>query len=255
MSPWIARSSFALLAAALVAGLLYGTLSAQETQGPAPATLSVSPASQSVATNAQAKVNVNIAGVTDPDGLGSYEFIMAFNHQVLEFDSFADGAFLGSTGRDVDCLPVLLDVDQDGDVDPGFVRVGCVTFALEPAGPMGGGQLASLTFNALCGGESPITFDLINLSDPEANDIPSANVVGGVTVTGTPCGGGPSELGDVDCDGNLTAIDAALVLQLESSIINALPCAQNADLNGDGNTNSIDALFILQIVAGLLPPP
>ncbi|OGO50732.1 MAG: hypothetical protein A2148_01665 [Chloroflexi bacterium RBG_16_68_14] len=58
--------------------------------------------------------------------------------------------------------------------------------------------------------------------------------------------------GDANCDGNVNSIDAALVLQLEADLIDALPCSQNADMNGDGAVNSIDAALILQREAGLL---
>jgi hypothetical protein len=62
--------------------------------------------------------------------------------------------------------------------------------------------------------------------------------------------------GDVNCDGNVNSIDAALVLQFDAALIASLPC-QNADVNADGATNAIDAALILQFDAGLidsLPP-
>ena len=68
------------------------------------------------------------------------------------------------------------------------------------------------------------------------------------TVTPTPTPGVP---GDVDCDGNISSIDASLILQLDAGLLDLLPCAQNADLNGDGEANSIDAALVLQRVAGL----
>ena len=58
--------------------------------------------------------------------------------------------------------------------------------------------------------------------------------------------------GDVDCDGLITSIDAALVLQFDAGLIDELDCLHNADVNGDGNIDSVDALLILQHVAGLI---
>jgi hypothetical protein len=58
--------------------------------------------------------------------------------------------------------------------------------------------------------------------------------------------------GDVNCDGQANAVDAALVLQRSAALLSSLSCPQNADVNHDGQTNAIDAAVILQYVAGLL---
>jgi glucose/arabinose dehydrogenase len=59
-------------------------------------------------------------------------------------------------------------------------------------------------------------------------------------------------VGDVDCSGSVTSIDAALVLQLVAGLLDALTCQGGADANADGNINAIDAQLILQLTAGLL---
>jgi hypothetical protein len=62
-----------------------------------------------------------------------------------------------------------------------------------------------------------------------------------------------SELGDVNSDGNITAVDARMILQYVAGIIKKdsfnTACA---DINGDGNITAVDARFILQVVAGLI---
>ncbi len=62
----------------------------------------------------------------------------------------------------------------------------------------------------------------------------------------------PKLTGDANCDGLVSSIDAALVLQFIAGLLDALACEDTADANGDGNLNSIDAALILQYGAGLL---
>ena len=58
--------------------------------------------------------------------------------------------------------------------------------------------------------------------------------------------------GDVNCDGMVSAVDAALVLQFNAGLSASMPCAEGADVDGDGDITSVDALLILQFTAGLL---
>jgi hypothetical protein len=58
--------------------------------------------------------------------------------------------------------------------------------------------------------------------------------------------------GDVNCDGRVNPVDAALVLQEDAGIIHSLPCPGNGDVNGDGLTDARDALLILQFDAGII---
>jgi hypothetical protein len=58
--------------------------------------------------------------------------------------------------------------------------------------------------------------------------------------------------GDVDCDGRVSAIDAAFVLQLIAALIDNVPCPNNIDVNDDGSIDPVDAALILQYIAGLI---
>jgi len=58
--------------------------------------------------------------------------------------------------------------------------------------------------------------------------------------------------GDASCDGAVTSVDAALVLQYDAQLLEALPCPDAADANTDGAITSVDAALILQMSAGLL---
>ena len=64
-------------------------------------------------------------------------------------------------------------------------------------------------------------------------------------------------LGDVNCDYDVSSIDAALILQLTAGVVSFLFCQEAGDVDGDGDTTSVDAALILQFTAGLIPslPP
>jgi len=107
----------------------------------------------------------------------------------------------------------------------------------------------SLTPSPTAPGATPAT-------PPLATSAPS------LTPSPTPPGATPTSPlgdlpGDANCDGVVTAVDAAIMLQFSAGLISELPCARNADVNGDGEVNALDAALVLQFVAGLIPslPP
>ena len=59
--------------------------------------------------------------------------------------------------------------------------------------------------------------------------------------------------GDVNCNGSVNSIDAALVLQFIAGLVPSLNCQADADVNENGDVNSIDAAILLQFIAGLIP--
>ena len=79
-----------------------------------------------------------------------------------------------------------------------------------------------------------------------ATSVPTSTAV--ATPTSTP----PGLLGDVNDDGLINPIDAALVLQFSAGILPVLPTFDRGDVNQDGIVNAIDAALILQFAAGLL---
>lgn len=88
-------------------------------------------------------------------------------------------------------------------------------------------------------------YEFDGLSIPTATATPSPTPV--VTPTASPA----AVAGDANCDGRVTNLDAALILQRVAGLIGKLPCAARADANGDGQTNAVDALLVLQITAAL----
>jgi hypothetical protein len=67
----------------------------------------------------------------------------------------------------------------------------------------------------------------------------------------------PKLLGDVNDDGRVDAIDAALILQFGAGIVGSLPNEDSGDVDENGRVDAIDAAIILQYTAGMvgtLPP-
>ncbi len=54
------------------------------------------------------------------------------------------------------------------------------------------------------------------------------------------------------CDDRVTSIDALFILQREAALIPAIPCGWDGDVDGDGDIDSIDAALTLQFVAQLI---
>lgn len=107
------------------------------------------------------------------------------------------------------------------------------------SGFVAGGGSFQFTF------DTPGVYNYICLIHPFAQ-------MGRIVVTG-----GPSNVGDANCNGAVNAIDAAIVLQSSAGLLATIPCADNADANQNGTVNSLDAALILQFAAGLighLPP-
>jgi hypothetical protein len=95
---------------------------------------------------------------------------------------------------------------------------------------------------------SPAPTDTPAASTPTHTPQPTSTYTPTRTSTPTPLG----LLGDVNCDGRVNSIDAALVLQFGAGLVSALACEQNADVNHSGTVNAIDASLILQYSAGLI---
>jgi hypothetical protein len=142
----------------------------------------VDPPTQNVAQSDDVEVDVVVDTVSD---LGAYEFIVRFDPGAITFGGFANGTFLGSTGRTVVCLPPQQFIDVNGDtvVDPGNVRIGCVTSG-GAAGPSGTGVLGSLTFTTSCDGFSPIDLPLVGVASSLGAAIPTRIQGASVTIGG-----------------------------------------------------------------------
>ncbi|MCH7838355.1 MAG: PD40 domain-containing protein, partial [Chloroflexi bacterium] len=63
----------------------------------------------------------------------------------------------------------------------------------------------------------------------------------------------PLLVGDVNCQGGVTIVDAQLIAQKIVGRIDALPCAKNGDVNGSGGVTIADAQLIAQLIVGRIP--
>jgi hypothetical protein len=122
--------------------------------------------------------------------------------------------------------------------------------AIGSGGHTGNRDLASIAFHCDSPGLSPLHITIQILADGTSGN---PQPIDAITQDGSVlCVEQAALEGDANCDGGVTAVDAALVLQYDAGLIDSLPCEDNADVNNDGVINAIDAALILQLVAGLL---
>ena len=106
--------------------------------------------------------------------------------------------------------------------------------------------LAIIIFACRGNGRTSLNVSVPSFVDAEFNEIGVIAEDGSITC-------GTSDLaGDVDCDGVVNSIDAALILQVTAGLLGTLQCPGSADVSEDGNVDSVDAALILQFAARLL---
>ena len=90
------------------------------------------------------------------------------------------------------------------------------------------------------------------LKDPTATPTSTATVTSTPTTTPSPSPTPEKPCGDVNSDGEVTSLDALLILQFVAGFLDSVPNPDSADVNSDGQTDSVDALGILQLTAGFV---
>jgi hypothetical protein len=205
---------------------------------------------QTVAASNDVVLEVYVDDIAAPQGLGAYEFTLTVDPALLSYADFANGPFLGSTGRSVTCLPPWF-----GNI-PGVIRFGCITSG-PPApsgtnGPTGSGLLATVYLATSCAGSTAILLES-TLGTPLGSEIPAVTEDASATVDASPC---PTPAPDFDCgdankNGVVDAVDAALILQYSAGLTSSINTS-TADVDDSGTVNAIDAALILQLVAGLV---
>ncbi len=148
-------------------------------------TITVLPSSQGIGIGNQASVSLNIAGLGNgiAPSVGTYDIDVAFDPAILSFNSAAFGTQLDILG--------LGDLQF---VTPGLGTVNLFELSLDSASDLNSLQaasfiLATLTFDTIGTGTSPIALNLNALGDADGNSLAADLVNGSLTVNQQ---GGPS---------------------------------------------------------------
>ncbi len=140
--------------------------------------------------------------VEDVTNLGAFEFVLAFDSGLFEFDRAEQGSFLGSTGREVVC--------DEPKSAPGAVRMLCVTLLREPQGPSGSGTLATIWLRPKGTGKVEVALSRFKLTSVGAAGLTARAESATVTVGGD--GGDWLLIWSAIASGAVLAIAAASVV-------------------------------------------
>ena len=168
-----------LLAVVALAAVGLGLGTGDHAAGQTASVVAVAPSSWPV-DGGPFQVNVEVSGVSN---LAAFQFAIGFNPAVLQFVGVQEGPFLGSTGRDVLCPPLNLDIEK------GELFYGCASLG-DQAGPSGSGLLATITFAPVATGISDLPLSRVELGDPEGGRIDST--ASGACIVIVRPGGGPT---------------------------------------------------------------
>src|SRR5437868_7429053 len=103
--------------------------------------------------------------------VGGFQFTLAYDPALLTFSSAQPGAFLGSTGRSVQCA--------GPEQSDGAVAVRCVTLGSPPPdGASGSGTLATVSFVPNDVGQTALSLQDVILVTPDAGTIPLSTTDG-----------------------------------------------------------------------------
>lgn len=216
-------------AVAIIGGIVAATIVSAQTP-------SVSISSLEANVGSQGKVALAAHDIPEP-GLSSWSIDIQYDPQLITVKS------CGAT-EDGLCNP---------EFDEGVVRI----VGSNIDGHVGKFDLGSIIFTCNEVGDGKLDLKLNIFADttvghPEKID---ASATGGkvdCTEEPTPTPTPVVDPGDVNCDKSVDPIDATLVLQEVAGLLAQLPCPQNADLDEDGEITAKDAMIILQMSAGLL---
>ena len=190
----------------------------------------------------QVTVPLEALGVP-PAGLGGFTVDVTYEAGVV-----TPASYVGDPGSHFDS--VLCNLGYG----PNTIRCSGVRATPDAVGDL---LLANITFEvapgAPLGHQSPLTLTVTTFADTQGHVIPHDTLDGSIRV---------GLVGNVDCDGDVDAVDALFILQyvvglrspgnqcpLPSGALNLA----GADAQCDNDVDAVDALFVLQHVVGLRP--
>ena len=189
--------------------------------------------------------------------ISSLELNLDEEGKVVLYGDFFDEPGLGAWTIDVYYNADLVNLvecgaEHDGICNPEFAGNAARIAGSRAEGLKGEFVLASLWFTCKGEGESHIELDIKVLADGTLGDPQpvEAEVKHGVIY----CFEKQEEklLGDADCSGEVTSVDASWILQYSAGLVEKVPCPDLADVNGDGHVDAVDSAIVLQKVAGLI---
>ena len=260
----MARLTFAaaaLLALAVVAGLgTFGRDAGPSEAGIVPH-ISTDPLTDDAPVGGDVEFNFNVENVAN---LGGWELDIAYDEEVLVFETFTSGAFLESTRRIETCQDVSFP-------EAGVLRIGCTTIQKpgpvgpsgQTDGPSGAGTLGELEFQGLCAGESAVTFSDSSIFTVFGVSIAHSTSQGSTaTITGKPVCAEPTATPVTPTSTLVPTFSpppTATPVTPTSTLVptfspppTSTPEKPCGDANDDGEVGALDALVILQKVAGFL---
>lgn len=216
-------------ALAIIGGIVASTIVSAQTPN-------VSISSLEASAGSQGKVTLAAHDIPEP-GLSSWSIDIYYDPKLVSVKS------CGAT-EDGLCNP---------EYDEGVIRV----VGSNIDGHTGKFDLASIIFTCNEVGKGKLELKMNIFADatighPEKIDASTSDGKVDCTKEPTPTPTPVVNPGDVNCDESVDPIDATLVLQYVADLLAELPCPQNADLDEDGEITAKDAMIILQMSAGLL---
>ncbi|MCW5852312.1 MAG: hypothetical protein KIT87_19720 [Anaerolineae bacterium] len=124
-------------------------------------------ASDQVAVAAGQAISVDVL-IEDVSNLGSFQFNLLYDPDLVEVKTVQLGDFLGSTGRQPN--PLGPRTDRPGDTAFGAFTLG----GADQAGPDGGGRLAAVQLVGKRAGMASLRLDRTQATDPQGRPIPLA---------------------------------------------------------------------------------